>query len=200
MLNKHFCSKIFSLFIILFFISCSKDFSPILIDEQNEDLTDITISNGKYYLDINNDDTTDFVFEYSYIQSMDVPPSSRAKILSIFPINNLILYTINQGQIPLNEGDTISAKMDSNQIWQYFTGDIAYIKWNINNGWDEFWSGEWAGVLNKYFPFGLKLNNEVYYGWMEMSCDSSTGTLTIHDYAVNNKANEYILAGIKLLK
>jgi len=189
--------RLLLLFLFLFSISCTRDFSTHIVDDPYDDIEDIFFPDGESVLDINGDDVTDFGFEYTYQQTFDTPSSVATKILSMNPMGNFLLYSAYQGYLVLSKGDSIMATIDSNQRWSSFSADIAYLRWHRDTGWDAFWSGEWAGVSNGYLPVALNLDDGVHYGWIEMSCDNVTGRLTIHNYDVNDKVDKFILAGIK---
>lgn len=57
------------------------------------------------------------------------------------------------------------------------------------------WFGNWQNQQKKYLPFQLVKAQQTHYGWVEISTNTATGTLTLHRAAWCTTPNKPILAG-----
>jgi hypothetical protein len=150
--------------------------------------------NGEIFsLDLNDDEVEDFVFEYSALVTTDVPSSAGTVFLSICSLgNNMVQYTEEHGPQPFADSTLIGDSL----TWTIYGGSLANINWSIDSGWDQIWSGAWAGVSEMSLGLEIIINNSNHFGWVKLSVDSELGTLTVHDYAYQPIPGEPILAGV----
>jgi hypothetical protein len=172
-------------------IGCSSDEIDIL--EPSQPASPFPIAPLEFSsLDINTDGVNDFLFEYMWRCTCDNPSSSCTVSLSVFPVSdNMVQYSYPNGNLPLPDGTLIGASLG----WSEYRGDLAFIG-NDSSGWDDAWSGVWAGVSEMSLGLIIVIDDKTHYGWVKLSVRSEHGRLTVHDFAYQPYPNEPILAGI----
>lgn len=55
--------------------------------------------------------------------------------------------------------------------------------------------GNWLGAEMGFIGFRLNVDKDRFYGWMRVSVSEDASTITIHDYAYESTANQYIFTG-----
>ena len=153
------------------------------------------------WLDLDEDGTPDFVFEYWVYGTYNEPTSNMTNFLQVqsvpsgpFPWldRGSVQYTYLRGAIPLQD----SAVIDSALGWSHYGVWLASIDWSIESGWESRWTGTWAGVSEMSLGLQLVREDSSYFGWAKLSVDAESGLLTVHDYAYNHRAGLPVLAGI----
>ena len=145
------------------------------------------------WLDLDEDGSPDFVFEYIMYSKDDVPSSAAINFLSVRPLgSDSVQYTPFQGCMPLPD----STLIDGTLGWSNFDGWLASVYWYIESGWKSGWGGPWAGVSEMSLGLQLVRENASYFGWAKLSVEAETGSLTVHDYAYNFRDGLPILAGV----
>lgn len=56
-------------------------------------------------------------------------------------------------------------------------------------------AGNWLDADNGFMGVRLNIDKDRYYGWIRLSVSDDASTITIHDYAYQNTANEAIFTG-----
>jgi len=166
------------------------------IDEYDPEAPPIIITEPSE-IDINEDNSPDLKFEIEFIGTTDEPMSAISMTLSINPFENFLLYKNGEGNIPFSYGEIIQENMDSLFSWSSFNAGIIGKDWHINQGWDIEWSGVWSGITNKYLPFALSVNDSLFYGWFEISVNTTydSAYVQVVDYNFNTITGLSILAG-----
>jgi hypothetical protein len=151
--------------------------------------------NGEVFsLDLNDDGADDFVFEYSTVQTTDIPSSASSVFLSVVPkTGNSVRCKEGRGPEPLADGTLI----DDTLTWTNYHGSLTRINWSLDSGWDQAWSGAWAGVSEMSLGLEIIVDDSNHFGWVKLSVDLELGTLTVHDYAYQPIPGEPILAGVQ---
>jgi len=146
----------------------------------------------KTWLDLDEDGAADFLFEYIAIGTDDVPQSAMAHILYVRPLgSDSVQCEWPRPRIPLPDSTLIDATLG----WAG-SADLAHISWDLGLGWDSCWTGPWAGVSEMSLGLQLVRENSSYYGWVKISVDAETGSLTVHDYAYNFREGLPVRAGV----
>ena len=170
---------------------------------------DITIqSNNKYFLDLNNDSSPDFVIEA-------IHKTSNLYGYQI-EVNGVGIYAEGQNEFLV---DYFSTSNGDNSYWPKALGLNTQIN-NLQDTWintssgmamniifefyyttqtitETFQAGHWQDAKNKFLGLKLKLNGNTHYGWARLDVDSAGTEFTIKDYAFNSRPNSQILAGEK---
>lgn len=133
---------------------------------------DKSISGGSYDLDLNNDGTADYtIIQVSLLlNQVSILPNGSNEVVAD-PVNAVAL-DINWA---INSTETFSS--DQADVYSYMVNP--------------------TGFSDKYLGLKLKVNNQVYYGWVRLDITSTGSSFSIKDYAYENIANTTILAGNK---
>lgn len=143
-------------------------------------------------LDLNTDGVNDFLFEYYWVGVCVEGSSSSTCFLDVLPVSdNMVQFTYPKGSLPLPDGTLIDASLG----WTECIVDLAHID-NGYSGWDDAWSGVWAGVSEMSLGLIIFIDNKTHYGWVKLSVGSELGGLTVHDFAYQPIPDEPIHAGI----
>ncbi len=150
---------------------------------------DTTIANRIYYLDLNNDGTTDDSIRL--FVSRPYIGECRGSKVSIFAING---NTVSGSTYPLamNIKDTISSSL----TWSA-SGDLRYIRSGDPTSCPNDTLGYWTNAIDYYLGLKLIVGTYTYYGWlrMQITVDPLYASGIIKDYAYNSIPNQPILAG-----
>ncbi|MBK9223007.1 MAG: T9SS type A sorting domain-containing protein [Saprospiraceae bacterium] len=147
---------------------------------------------GFYYLDLNNDGTSDD--SISYRVSGRVPMGAcGGRRVSISVLNGNAVAG-SKYPLAMNLNDTISSAL----TWSA-SGDLRHIQFSgpICTTIDTF--GNWTNLIDNYLGLKLIVGTNTYYGWLRMHVNVTTNANTasgiIKDYAYNSTPNQFILAG-----
>lgn len=144
-------------------------------------------------LDLDENGSADFVFEYTLDQADDVFPSAATIYLSVRPLgDNGVQYQPPQGCVPLPD----STLIDSALGWNRLGGPLARIDRRIKSGWESHWSSSWAGPSPMNLGLKLVLGDWIHFGWAKLSVDAESGSLTVHDYDHRINPRQPALAGV----
>ncbi len=58
-----------------------------------------------------------------------------------------------------------------------------------------YWQGTWKNATKKYLGFYLYLQQKRYYGWVELSANTTKETLQIHRAGISKKPEQPVIAG-----
>ena len=58
-----------------------------------------------------------------------------------------------------------------------------------------FWQGRWSEADHKYLPIQIDKEGKLFMGWIEISMNKATETLTLHRTAISQVPNRAVLAG-----
>lgn len=203
-----FASVITACLFLLFLESCQKEMQVNDLADAKADIeltkstiiyTDITPDVTKtdsdypsyYYLDLNNDGTTDFEIA-AYVT---IPPHGFGP--SIIGVN---IYSFNKNRVAC---DSLPLAMNQNDIigshlnWVSITSpiDSATLRKELRPA--NRWWGNWADSTDHYLGLKIKQGSSTYYGWARLNVSVVFGksSVTIKDYAYNGIPNQRILAG-----
>jgi hypothetical protein len=140
------------------------------------DIPDAT-PNASFPLDLNNDNTTDFLIQF------DIP--YRVKCLP--QGNNAYAgYVSGTTYFPwaLSVNNTIC---DTLATW-YGANDSGTMAWGNN-------VGLWVGATNKYLALKFIVGTDTFFGWARFDFLPGSGSFTIKDYAYQSMPNGQILSG-----
>lgn len=163
----------------------------------NPDLT-LTNDGDTYVLDINNDGTSDFIFnlsEYATANSFDgkitAEPLGNNTILAI-PDDSLAgIFYPNR----LDAGDFIGSNGPMCDEQEQFMSVFMYCECCCPG---ERLAGQWNGANDNYLGVSVELNGQHYYGWVRFDAMTKYDTyLTVKEYGLAEVPNTPIPAGYK---
>lgn len=146
-----------------------------------------------FRLDLDGNGVIDFVFEYQDLLTDDEPPSAGANQLFLRAMDqNAVQFFEKVGTVPLEDGVSI----DESATWEGFGVTLIALRWTRAEGWEQEWSGPWAGVPASSLGLRLQVGGSVHYGWVKVTVDKETGDLFVHDHAYSPSAGDGILSGV----
>ena len=150
---------------------------------------DTTIANRIYYLDLNNDGTTDD--SIALFVSRPSIGECRASRVSIFAINGNAVASSTY-PLAMNINDTISSGL----TWSA-SGDLRYIRSGDPTSCLNDTVGYWTNAIDFYLGLKLIVGTYTYYGWlrMQITVNPNYASGIIKDYAYNSIPDQPILAG-----
>jgi len=209
--TKTFSPSIILLFLNMFFLEgCQKEMqinnsvganvnldltkSKIIYTDVNPDVTRISNSTSSqtYNLDLNNDDTTDFViaafFMHYYYNS------NRGVMIKPFKKNRVACDSLSL-PLALNLDDLISSNL--NWVGKL---NVYGLKLRAVHYPGYQWAGNWTDSTDHYVGLKIKQGSNTYYGWVRLSVSVSPSpplqsSVIIKDYAYNGIPNKRILPG-----
>jgi hypothetical protein len=160
------------------------------------DPADTTVNhlNDIFEIDIDNNGVMDFYFGYStFTTGSSTYYSLRVQGKTS---SNLMLGTYDTNSY------FMVSKFDSNINLSYSADNWynkGYLGWKlITSSTGISYEGQWVPTANeKFMGISFIISDSVYYGWIRASVSNDAGklSLTIHDWAYENKADSRILTG-----
>ncbi|MBK9643390.1 MAG: T9SS type A sorting domain-containing protein [Saprospiraceae bacterium] len=184
-MKKQLLKKLSGFIVTVLMLSVSANAQIVYTDVN----PDTTIANRIYYLDLNNDGTTDDSIRL--FVSRPYIGECRGSKVSIFALNG---NTVSGSTYPLamNIKDTISSAL----TWSA-SGDLRYIRSGDPTSCPNDTLGYWTNAKDYYLGLKLIVGTYTYYGWlrMQITVDPLYASGIIKDYAYNSIPNQPILAG-----
>ncbi|WP_274475162.1 T9SS type A sorting domain-containing protein [Mangrovimonas aestuarii] len=163
-------------------------YTDIEPDFVSENLGDI------YYLDLNNDNITDFTISSTdWDISFDWLQIDSANFINAFI--GVSPWYINTR--PLNSGDLICSIDIYNGYADWYSPALdsgVYGFAMVCPTFEEWCDYSWQNTNNKFLGLRFKIGNETHYGWARLDITNETNW-TIKDYAYNSIPGDCILAG-----
>lgn len=139
-----------------------------------------------YYLDIDKDGVSDFLFATLYTGEEDgihtkyiVNAIGENEVLSVD--NNAALANVEN---PIEEFGNIH--------WEHAPVNILE---KVDNGKTNTWNGLWSGDRDQYIGIRLVKNGHAYTGWVKVFIDQINEQAQVEEYAINRIAEGAINAG-----
>ena len=150
--------------------------------------TNITISEGKYKLDINNDGVTDFTIAVSIGQNKNPPCQNHYYTVQERPSSDNCAQS-SRYPAELVTGDEIGP----NQT--FYAGRGVLLSWH--RSCKTYWTGNWVLGQPGYLGLSFQVNGETYYGWAQLTITSAgdVASATLTGYAYESTPGMPINAG-----
>lgn len=115
--------------------------------------------------------------------------------LLVYARPDAFLYIDHQGGSPvLEKNDRVPWKPAPGYDW-YEVNEVELAVKQIPLTGPARWSGDWAGVHNKFLAFSLRRQGRFYQGWVELSIDSANGQILLHRAGTALKPDLDVQAG-----
>jgi hypothetical protein len=179
---------------LLVHISCNKEHTePRTPTMQYTNLNNMEVKQQVHQtIDINHDGQTDFNFSTLLVGD---PILKQDKLWFRVSSRGIALLQVNHQEASpvLNQGDEITLNRTGYE-WYGITHIVLAEKITEENK-NSYWQGLWKNAMHRYLPVRLQKNNESYYGWIEISFDTSAEKLIMHQMAISTEANVPVKAG-----
>ncbi len=162
-------------FLILFFFN-SRLYSQIIYT----DIPDAT-PNATYSLDLNNDNTVDFLIQFDLADKVICKPQHNNAYSGNFVGGVHLPWALSASN---SICDSLTTWYDANNTGTMGLGAS---------------TGYWPGATNNYLALKLIVGTNTYYGWARLDFLAMSGSFTIKDYAYHSTPNACIQSGQTIL-
>lgn len=145
-----------------------------------------------YVLDIDGDGSRDFYLRTELVGD----PQEQVDKLQFYAISTINRNLLNDqsDQSPvLDKGQNIGPVHPGYTWWQISA--IMLCQKITHMDGSETWEGLWKTAAHRYLPVQVLKGGNLYYGWIELSMDPASGTLTVHRAALSKEAGKEVKAG-----
>ncbi len=178
--------KIYSL--ISVFLGFSSLNAQIIYTDVNPD--SIYTADERYYLDMDNDGTDDYIIEQ--VDSIVFGnPLEGVQLRSVGTVNEAVYET---GSLTFLKGLAANILIDINQSWTVPTPSLP-AGGVIMVGTTPTSAGDWSDAQEHYAGVYFTTGANSYYGWVRFTVTLDGLGFTIMDYAYHTTAEQPILAG-----
>lgn len=162
--------------------------AQIIYTDVNPD--SIYTADERYYLDMDNDGTDDYIIEQ--VDSVVFGnPLEGVQLRSVGTINEAVY---ENGSLTFLKGLAANTLIDINQTWTVPTPSLP-AGGVIMVGSTPTSAGDWSDALEHYAGVYFTTGANSYYGWVRFTVTADGMGFTIMDYAYHTTAEQPILAG-----
>ena len=184
---------------VILFSSCSKDPTAPLPLPQPEmkyvDLSgkEITQSNS-ITLDLDSDGKNDLRF-HTLLVADPIAKQDKLQFYAMSLVESFLPVNANEEIPVMNEGDMIFTNNFSNFSW-FEISSIVLVQKVTGIAGPSFWEGPWKNAAHKFLPIQVKVNQQRFNGWVELSMNIQQQRLVLHKAAICRQAGKNIKAGL----
>ncbi len=187
--------NIMSILSLLFFLtSCKKpvSYNPGMIytDLENKEIK----FNQSSSIDFNHDAVMDLRF-YTMFLGDPIAQQDKKKYLVIAKINCFLPINSNENAPMLKKGESVPLENFSGYNWCEMA-QVELAQKVIGISGDPFWEGLWKSSSHKFLPVQIKVNNQRFNGWLELSIDINSETLILHKAAISKLPEMEVIVGV----
>jgi hypothetical protein len=154
----------------------------------------VLVIDSAYYLDLNGDDTTDYVlelppqFKTSKGTTSTVYAFMKSENANYIEADTIVQFS-SDALLKANNYKSVIGKVKSN-VWES-EGELDYytLKGHKKTG------NNFGGKGDKYIGLRLRKTGKIYYGWVRVNLNFKCDTLIIKDYAYDSIPGDSIMAG-----
>lgn len=157
---------------LILFVFINRPYSQIIYT----DIPDAT-PNATYPLDLNNDNTIDFLIQFDLIDKVMCKPQNNNAYSGSFVSGVHLPWALS---VSMSICDTLAT-------W-YNASNPGIMSWGTSTGY-------WAGETDKYLALKLIVGTNTYYGWARLDLIPTSTSFTIKDYAYESTPNACIQSG-----
>ena len=144
-------------------------------------------------VDLDGDGVTDILFSFLLVGDPLMPADKYQFYVSgafqtDFPVNS------GEEMPSLQKGDMISAAAFPQHQW-YNASAILLAQKVVTNTQPPYWTGAWKDCSHGYFPFRIHKDGKQFYGWFEISFDTTSEKIILHNAAVARVPGTAVKAG-----
>mgnify|MGYP001025604312 CR=1 FL=1 len=187
--------KTFFGILLLFFTSCDKPAVKPNSEMTFNDLQNKEVKFNEFVtIDMSNDGVVDLRFS-TLLVGDPIAQQDKQKYLVTSLINCFLPVNSQENTPVLNKGESIPLENFQGCTW-YEIAQIELAQKVIGMTGAPFWEGLWKSVNHNYLPVQIKVNNQRYNGWIELSFDMSAGKIILHKSAISKLPEKNAVAGV----
>jgi hypothetical protein len=184
--------------------SCSKQGVPDLpVKPPVKDLPEMTVTElndleveyqKSHRLDLDKDGVFDITFAVWYIGN----PNEKEDELLYFAASGTesALMMGGENESPrFNKNDVIAPEPVAEHDW-YIVSHAEMAMKNIGVAGQPYWEKSWKDASHKFLAIRVQRNAQWYYGWVEVSMNTSKSKLILHRTGISKIAGKAVKAGI----
>ncbi len=179
---------------LFFLISCHK---PVM-QHSEMNYTDLQNKEVKFNqsssIDLNGDGIMDIRF-HTMLVGDPMAKQDKQKYLVTSKINRLLPVNSTENAPVLFKGEGVPLENFSGYTW-YEIAQIELAQKVTGITGDPFWEGLWKSASHNYLPVQIKVNNQRFNGWVELSFDIDAEKIILHKAAISTLPERDIIAGI----
>jgi hypothetical protein len=179
---------------LFFLTSCDKPVSHdpemVYTDLGNKEVR----FNESSSIDLNKDGIMDIRF-HTMLVGAPVAKQDKEKYLVTSKVNCLLPVNSNENAPVLLKGDVVPLQDFAGYTW-YEVSQIELAQKVTGMTGDPFWEGLWKSADHNYLPVQLRINNQRFNGWVELSFDVNSEKMILHKAAMSKLPEKFVIAGI----
>lgn len=144
--------------------------------------------NQEFKVDLNKDGTMDFFFTVSLIADSN---GDHQQYHLVSHGTNKLLINSNE-QLKAHAANVVIGK-DGGLGYTWLRSPSGIIVEKVITPTVDYWQGTWKDKLHNYIGVCIEVNNQKYYGWINVS--HLNNKVIVHDAALCNVANTDVVAG-----
>ncbi len=188
------------LFLLATFTACKKEKSelpPVYQPQPSMEYIELAGREARFnssqHIDLDNDGKRDFSFVTYHIGD-PVLKRDIIQFAATSPADRLLLISNTDKTPVFSKGELISA--DGRPGYQWYEVGLTTLSQKISEVQKPpYWVGEWNNVTHQYLAFQVKKNGRLYYGWFELSMDTTHEKIILYRAAVCKEAQTNVKAG-----
>ncbi len=180
---------------LLFFCSaCKKQENSNRPGVLYTDLNDKEIKfHDHFFLDLNKDGEAD-VFFSTLLVGDPIAKQDKKKYYVSSRINSFLPVNSNENAPVLNKGDRVPTGNFQGYTW-YEVSWVELVQKVTGISGPSFWEGVWKNSSHQYLPIQVKVNNQRFTGWVELSFDMNEEKIILHKAAISLEPGKELTAG-----
>jgi hypothetical protein len=144
-------------------------------------------------LDLDGDGIKDIYFS-SQLVGDPLSQSDKRQFLVTGAFNTFFAVNAGEEMPVLSTGDVIGLQSFPQYNW-YNASHILLAQKVITLTQPPYWEGQWKSAVRKHVPFYLRKNDDIYFGWFEISFDMNTEKIVLHGSGVSKEKDKAVKAG-----
>lgn len=160
--------------------------------------TDLSGKNITYrrslVLDLNNDGNTDLWFYTQLVGDSQTQQNRIHYMVTSSQYCDLLIDTLTEQTPRFGLGQEIPVAAPEKLNW-YNIVAVTLMRKVTSSHAPVRWEGNWTNSGHQFLPFQVRTAKGVHNGWIEMTADAETESLTFYRYAISVQPNVAIKAG-----
>ena len=150
--------------------------------------------NVPQYVDLDGDGKRDFSF-VTYLIGDPLYKRDKIQFSATSGVDRMMLIGQDENTPLFKKGDMIGSDGIPGYQW-IEVGSIPLMQKIMEIQKPAYWIGNWKNARHKYMAFQVRDSGKLYYGWFELSTDTTLEKIVLHRAAISREAQTNIKAGL----